>query len=204
MRGSGRSRASPRGDVAAAKRLRDRGGIAQRMILASVGLALVIAGAFATVLVTIEEARSAERGARHSQDVLLAANRLEERVLDLERGQRGFLITRQAEFLMPWQEARAALPREGRALLRLLAHDRAQRARARAIVSAARSYVDDYSLPLVNAAERGDPAAKTIPATAEGEARVNVIRDEFARLLEAERSTSHATARASTDAAHRA
>ena len=68
-----------------------RGGIAQRMILASVALALVVGAAFATLLLTIEEAGNAESGALHSQDVLIAADGLEQTVLDLETGQRGFL-----------------------------------------------------------------------------------------------------------------
>ena len=67
-----------------------------------------------------------------------------------------------------------------------------------------RSYIDDYSLPLVNAAARADPSAKTVAATAEGEARTRVIRGDFAQLLQAERRTSAATARASASAAHRA
>jgi len=174
------------------------------MILASVALALVVGAAFAILLLTIAEARNAESSARHSQDVLIAANGLEQTVLDLETGQRGYLLTRQMEFLLPWQQARAALPQEGQALLRLVSGDPAQLARVREIIAAARSYVDDYSVPLVNAAERGDPAAKTVPVTAEGEARVNAIEDDFAQLLEAERRTSEATARAGTDATHRA
>ena len=62
-------------------------------------------------------ARNAERSALHSQDVLIAAHGLEQRVLDLERGQRGFILTRQPRFLMPWQQAREELPQEERALL---------------------------------------------------------------------------------------
>jgi CHASE3 domain sensor protein len=168
------------------------------MILASVGLAVVIGAAFATLLLTINNARNSERSARHSQDVLIAANHLEERVVDLETGQRGFLLTRQESFLAPWQQARARLPQEGRALLDLVEGNPAQEARVRTILAAARSYIDDYSVPLVNAAERGDPAAKTVPATAEGEARVNAIRDDFAELRDAERHTSAANAQAPT------
>ena len=59
-------------------------------------------------------------------------------------------------------------------------------------------------MPLVKAAERDDPSVRTIAATAEGDARVQIIRAEFDQLLEAERRTSAATDRASTDAAHRA
>jgi CHASE3 domain sensor protein len=53
------------------------------MILASVALALVIGAAFATLLLTIVQARNAETSALHSQDVLIAANGLEQTVLDL-------------------------------------------------------------------------------------------------------------------------
>ncbi len=204
MGGFGRSRGGSHDGATAAGGIRDRGGIAQRVVIATVALALVVGAVFATLLVTIEDARNAERSGRHSQDVLIAANGLELRVLDLETGQRGFILTRQIAFLTPWQEARAALPSEGRALVKLVTGDPAQEARARRIVAAARSYLDDYSERLVNAAERGDPSAKTVAATAEGEARVNAIRADFAQLLEAERRTSVATARAGADAAHRA
>jgi CHASE3 domain sensor protein len=174
------------------------------MVLATVALGVVVGAVFATLLVTIGDARNAEDSALRSQDVLIAANGLEQRVLDLEVGQRGFILTRQSEFLLPWQQAQEALPQEGAALLELVAGDPAQETRVREIVRAASAYVDDYSVPLVNAAARNDPSARTVATTAEGEARVNAIRAGFARLLQAERRTSTATAHASTDAAHRA
>ena len=204
MRGSGRSGGGSHGGATAAGAIRNRGGIAQRMVLATVALALVVGAVFAILLLTIEDARNAERSALHSQNVLIAANGLELRVLDLETGQRGFILTRQMEFLVPWQQALATLPQEGLALLKLVTGDPAQEARVREIVTAARSYIDDYSVPLVNAAARDDPSARTIAATAEGEARVDAIRADFAQLFDAERRTSAATARASTEAAHRA
>jgi signal transduction histidine kinase len=174
------------------------------MLLASVALAVVVGAGFAVLLRPIQDSRKAERSALHSQEVLIAAHGLEQRVLDLETGQRGFILTRQPQFLVPWQQAREALPQQERALLGLVRGDAAQQARVREIARDARSYIDDYSLPLVNAAARGDPSAHTVAATAEGEARIGVIRGEFAQLLEAERRTSAATARASAAAAHRA
>ena len=204
MRGSGRSDGVSDRGATAAGAIRNRGGIAQRMVLATLALALIVGAVFAILLLSIEDARNAERSALHSQNVLIAANGLELRVLDLETGQRGFILTHQMEFLVPWQQALATLPQEGLALLKLVKGDPAQEARVRAIVTAARSYIDDYSMPLVNAAARDDPSATTVAATAEGDARVNVIRAKFAQLFEAERRTSAATARASTEAAHRA
>ena len=130
MRGPG----SLRGAAASVGAIRNPGGIAQRMIVASVALALVVGAVFAILLVPIQDARNAERSALHSQDVLIAAHGLEQRVLDLETGQRGFILTRQPQFLMPWQQAREELPKEERALLELVRSDSAQVARHRATV----------------------------------------------------------------------
>ena len=106
-------RGRPTRALQAAGAIRNRGGIAQRMVLATVALALVVGAVFATLLLTIEDARNAERSALHSQDVLIAANGLELRVLDLETGQRGFILTRQTEFLVPWQQAPRCSRRRG-------------------------------------------------------------------------------------------
>src|SRR5512132_331109 len=117
---------SLRGAAASVGAIRNPGGIAERMLLASVALALVVGAAFAILLVPIQDARNAERSALHSQDVLIAAHGLEQRVLDLETGQRGFILTRQPQFLTPWQQAREALPQRERALLDLVRGDAAQ------------------------------------------------------------------------------
>jgi signal transduction histidine kinase len=183
---------------------RGRVGIARRVILATLAFALIIAAAFALLLVTIVQTRTAERKARHSQDVLIAANGLEQLVLDLESGQRGYLLTRQIQFLAPWQQARTLFPQQSRTLEALVSGNAPQQARVRKIVADTKAYIDDYSLPLIRAAERGDPTARTIPPTAEGEARVNAIRAVFDQFIAAEHRTAVANDRQESDAAHRA
>ena len=200
MRRTGRLR----GAAGAVGAIWNPGGIAQRVLLASLALALVVGAAFAILLLPIQAARKAERRALHSQDVLIAAHGLEQRVLDLETGQRGFILTHQPQLLMPWEQAREELPLQEQALLKLVRGNSAQEARVRKIADATRSYIDDYSVPLVNAASRGDPSAQTVAATAEGDARISVIRGQFTQLLEAERRTSADTAGASAAAVHRA
>jgi len=64
-------------------------------------------------LITISRARDDTRLARHSQDVVIAANALEESVLGMEAGQRGFVLTHQEQFLLPWQQARTGPPAAG-------------------------------------------------------------------------------------------
>jgi signal transduction histidine kinase len=174
------------------------------VVLATVALALLVGAVFAVLIAAIASSRGAQRRALHSQDVLNAANSVELQVLDLETGQRGFLLTHQTDYLTIWQQAREALPKSGPALVALVSRDAQQVARAREIVAGARSYVDDYSVPLVTAAQRNDPSARTIAATAEGEARVDAMRGLFSEMIDAEHRTSVASARASTDDAHRA
>ena len=101
----GRSRGvSDSGDPAAGT-TRVPGGLGRRMVLASAALAFVVAAMFAVFVVAVEDARDAESSALHSQDVVIAANGLERLVLDLETGQRGFILTRQTELLEPWHQA---------------------------------------------------------------------------------------------------
>jgi CHASE3 domain sensor protein len=82
MSGTGSSRVFADGVGA----IRNSDGIAQRMLLASVALAVVVGAGFAVLLRPIQDSRKAERRALHSQDVLIAAHGLEQRVLDLETG----------------------------------------------------------------------------------------------------------------------
>jgi CHASE3 domain sensor protein len=121
--------------ASAAGRIVKPGGIAGRMLLASVALGLVVGAGFAILLVPIQDARNAERSALHSQDVLIAAHGLEQLVLDLETGQRGFILTHQPQFLQPWQQAREQLPHQERALLALVRGRTAQEARVHAIAA---------------------------------------------------------------------
>ena len=138
------------------------------MLVASGLLALVIAAAFAVLLSSVAELRASERRARQSEEVLVVANLLERLVVDLETGQRGFVITGRERFLQPWREGQDAFPGEAATLERLVAGNPEQLARARRITQAATSYVRDYSVPLVTAARRDPRAARSVDATDEG------------------------------------
>ncbi len=157
------------------------------MMIASGLLAVLVAGAFAMLLVALAQERGATERARESQSVLVAANRLERLVIDLETGERGFVITREEHFLEPWHAARRAMP-EAAAELERLADVPVQHARAERITDAIGSYLREYSVPLVEAVRRGDPSAESPGTTEEGKRRVDGLRAEFDRLLEAERT----------------
>jgi signal transduction histidine kinase len=166
------------------------GGLARRMGIASGLLTLMVGTAFAVLLVSVIDLRASERLARHSEEVLATANQLERLIVDLETGQRGFVITGQEHFLEPWQAARIAVPDQVGTLERLVADDPVQQSRVGQIAQAATSYILDYSVPLVDAARRDPASARTVAATEAGKRRVDAMRAEFDRLVAAERRLS--------------
>jgi CHASE3 domain sensor protein len=163
-----------------------RGGLTGRLVVGSGLLMLLVGGAFAVLLVSVADLRTSARLARHSEEVLVAANQLERLIVDLETGQRGFVITAQERFLQPWQAARVAIPGQATTLERLTVVGD-QHSRARRIIQAATSYLRDYSIPLVAAARRDPASARTVAATEEGKRRVDAMRVEFDGLVTAER-----------------
>ena len=174
------------------------------MLIASGLLALLIGAAFVVLLSSVADLRTQERRARQSEEVLEVANLLERQVVDLEASQRGFVITNQERFLQPWRRAQVAFPEEAATLERLVGNDPAQQEQARRIVEATRSYLQDYSIPLVASAQRDPAAARTVAATDEGRRRMDALRAEFDHFLVAERGLAAARERRSDAAAKRA
>jgi signal transduction histidine kinase/CHASE3 domain sensor protein len=193
----------PRGDQAA-RRPRRSGGLTRRVIAASTLLALCIAAGFVVLLLGISDLRDAERRENHSLEVLVAANGLERVLLDIETGQRGYVLTRDQQFLGPWRAARQSFPGRARALLALVEGDPAQVSLARRIAQAERGYLTDYSAPLVAAARRGDPSARSVPATLDGERRIGAMRADFDRLMDAEHQAATRSQASVTSDARRA
>ncbi|GII36007.1 hypothetical protein Pph01_10100 [Planotetraspora phitsanulokensis] len=118
--------------------------------------------------------------------MLVTANYVERLVIDLETGQRGFVITGDARFLQPWSHARATLPRQTAALQRL-AGDAGQREQARQITRAVDTYIHDYSVPTVEAGRRDPASVRTVAVTEEGKRRIDSIRSQFDRFVAFER-----------------
>jgi PAS domain S-box-containing protein len=176
-----------------------RGGLTGRMLAASGLLALIVSGVFALLLVAMGDAREAERRAEQAASVLLTAATLERLVIDLQTGSRGFIITEQERFLEPWHTALRGIPAQGRTLERLII-DPEQRKRARLINEAIRSYIDEWTLPLVTTARADAARGRTLVADGEGKRRADAIRAQFQRFLDAENAIS-ADRRADADSA---
>ena len=179
------------------------GGLTRHMVVASGLLALVVGAAFGVLLLSIDQMRDAATLSRHSESVLVAANRLERLVVDLETGTRGFIITGEESLLAPWSAARRAFPQVNRELNEL-AQVPVQDRRARQLGRHIASYLNDYSVPLVRAARRGDASVRSAAVTGDGQRRVDAIRAEFDRLVATERALARVRQESSDDAARRA
>jgi signal transduction histidine kinase len=180
------------------------GGLTRRMIVASGLLAVLIGATFAILLSSVGQLRDSTARARQSDEVLVVANRLERIVVDLETGERGFLITAEEAFLEPWRSAQAAFPEQARALERLVADNAGQRARAQDITMAVTSYIQDYSVPLVDAARRDPGSARDVTVIADGKLRVDAIRTQFDRFVATEQNFAVTRQQNSEAAARRA
>ncbi len=180
------------------------GGLTRRTIVASALLALLVGVAFAVLMRSVNEERGSANLAIRSQEMIAAADRLERLVLDLETGQRGFIITRDERFLQPWQAARDGYVEAADALVNASTGLNGQARMAREITAAVGSYVEEYSVPLVGAARRGQTFASRPAALDEGRRRVDALRARFDSFVAAERRRFAARLEAADSDADRA
>jgi two-component system, sensor histidine kinase and response regulator len=145
-----------------------RFGLTGRILLAGAVVIAVLLVRFVLLVDSFQSVTDATKGEQRAERSAVAASRVEKLVLDLETGVRGYLITRDRTFLEPWQSARRSLPGQSRELLALAPGEQTRR-----IDAAWRSYLDDWSVPLVS---QPLVAARARLATGEGRQRVDRIR----------------------------
>jgi len=169
-----------------------RGGLTRRTTVASALLALIVCGVFVVLLVSITQLRDAEAKARRSEQVLVVANGLERQIVDVQTGERGFVISGQESFLEPWEAAQTAFPGQAAQLEKLVAGNSEQMARAERITQEGNSYIRNYSIPLVAAARRDPESVRTATAIEGGRDRLDAIRTEFNGLIATEQGLADA------------
>jgi signal transduction histidine kinase len=182
-----------------------RGGLTRRLVVASCVLCLLVIGTSTVLFLAINRLGSTARTSDTSEAVLTYASRLKENVVEVETGQRGFLITHEDKFLEPWRSARAAFPRNAVVLERLAAKDDPrQRRAAQDLVGAMRAYIDDFSVPQVEAARRDPTAVRDVAVAEEGKIRLDAVRARFHRFVDAQRRIATARRGDAMAAARRA
>ena len=169
---------------ATGKRERRGGGnLARRTTAVGALLSVVVGSAFLLLALVIDELRSSESRANHALQVLVAANCVERLAVDVETAHRGFMIAGETRFLQPWKQARSGFAREAATLERMASEgDLGQGRRAHQIRAAGMSYIKDYSVPLVAAAQRDLDSARKAAVTDEGTRRLDAIRSRFVQF----------------------
>jgi signal transduction histidine kinase/CHASE3 domain sensor protein len=160
-----------------------------RILAASIVLAVVIGGAFLALILSVHDTRETARVAERSERVAASANLLERLLLDLETGQRAYVITGRRAFLEPWDRALRAYP-QAAAELRALVVDPAQRRRVDRIEAGIDAYVRDWSQRVVDTVAVSREQARELVGTGEGKRRVDALRAEFDRFLQRQRGLS--------------
>ncbi|MEU9453820.1 SpoIIE family protein phosphatase [Streptomyces sp. NPDC048277] len=164
-----------------------RGGLVPLTAVAGALLAVLIGLVFLMLLWAIQDAHSSLVSARGGRPARDQAAVVQNTILDVESGQESYLVTRQDQFLRSWQAARAAFPAQAQRLIDVSTSP-AQRQLAWQIRQAGQSFIDDYSVPLVDAARRGAPAASGAARTLQGERRVDAFRGRISHYITAERA----------------
>lgn len=164
------------------------GSLTRRTVVVSVLLSVIVGAVFLLLLLAIRDQQDSTARAQHSQRALIAGDQLYLLIVDIETGQRGFIITGQESFLQPRNQGLAAFPGEAATFERLaVGSGDDQAARARQITRAVGNYINGYAIPLVRTARHDLAAARTPQMTAEGKGRVDELRNELASYESAER-----------------
>src|SRR6267378_1741951 len=154
-------------------------GLVPRILIAGGIVVVFLIAEFVLVLHSFQRVRSLTRSEQRAEQSVVAANRVEKLILDVETGTRGYVITRDRGFLEPWRTAQAQLPTETRLLAAL-----APGPFAAVVERQSQAYVNDWSRPVVALAARSLSPAEVQTATLEGKRRVDTIRsliDPFLR-----------------------
>jgi serine phosphatase RsbU (regulator of sigma subunit)/CHASE3 domain sensor protein len=157
-----------------------RPGLTGRSVAAGCLLAALVALAFAVLVASVAGLRQTTAALQQAGASVSQADKVEGLVLDAENGQRNFLITGRNRFLQEWELGRKGFPGQARELVRVSAGP-SQRRLAQQISQSGESYFRDFSVPLVDAARRGDPWPYSVVAMAEGERRSDALRTQFNR-----------------------
>src|SRR6478752_5778992 len=143
-------------------------GLTGRILLAGGVVVAVLLIRFVLLVHSFHSVRAANESEERAEAAVSAASRLEKLVLDLETGARGYVITQDPAFLEPWRSARRELPAQSRELLKDAPGEQSRR-----IDAAWRSYLRDWSIPLVS---RPIDEARAKIQTGEGKRRVDRFR----------------------------
>jgi nitrate/nitrite-specific signal transduction histidine kinase len=158
-----------------------------RIAVGGVILAVIIAGVFAAQVLAVAKQQETARLTLRSQHTLAVAGDLERLVVDIETGERGYLLTGQEQFLEPLENARADYSSIA-AELRDSVTGPARKRQVEQLLQGVNSYINEYSLPVLSDARSGEPSAHSAATLEDGKRRLDALRAQFERFSDSQRA----------------
>jgi signal transduction histidine kinase len=166
-----------------------RGSLAWQIVWVIAIPIAVVAIAFGFLIQAIVAQDSAVDRSFEAETSITAAATLEQSLVELQSGSRGFVITGDPEFLAGYREARASYDSEA-ARLEDSVMTPVGRGQAATIAQRIDAYVNEYLADVVAVARRDPAAARRIVAEGEGRRRADALQMRFDDLVGAEREAA--------------
>jgi signal transduction histidine kinase len=149
-----------------------RFGLTARILFAGGVIVLFLVIEFALLVNSFRSVRHFTHSEQRAEQTVVAGVRVEKLVLDLETGTRGYVVTHDPRFLQPWRQAQHQLPAESRILMSL-----APEGWTAELDRQWRSYLQDWSRPIVRLTATSPRRAASRIETQEGKRRVDAMRN---------------------------
>ena len=159
-----------------------------RMVVASMLLAAIVAGVFVALIFAVSAARTAAQEETHSKDVTTTALGLQRLLLEIETDARGYALTGNPGFLTPYYETIKKVPNQSDKFRKLVSDQPKQQKNANFLIQSIETYISDFANPVVQVFSNRQ-AAK-LAARSEGRLKAEEIRRAFDRFLADERTLS--------------
>ncbi len=167
-------------------------GLTGRILIGGGIVAVIFLVQFVFTTGSFRSVRHDTRSEQRADASVIAALRVENSILRLQNGLRGYVLTSDPRFLRPYQQARRQLPAESRLLMTLVPQAWSTR-----LDSDWRAYVREWAQPLIALTARSPQQARSRVATREGLTRVSRMRvliDPFIARTEAAAESDRAHA----------
>jgi len=153
-------------------------------VLGAIGvLAILVAAAFAFVLVALSNLRGSTNEQVTANRVTTAALRLERVVDEVDQSLRGVVLTGNSSIRANYVEARRSLAPAITALEKQAASQRRELPLVQSVAVQARNYISEYGNLILRIAKEDPAAARSQTTTKEGLIRIGQLRRDLSRLL---------------------
>ena len=149
----------------------------QRQLAIGFAIGPIILAIICTIIYLDTQGMIAKRElSRHSYDVLLSISAIQSGLVDLETGQRGYLLTGDGAYLQPYQSARASLDRRTADLANLIQDNPTQRTLAASLRDLTAQKISELDETIGLRRDKGFDAAAVVVKAGRGKAIMDQAR----------------------------